>query len=71
MKIYKVGSRNDDNEHTGYKFHTSKRAARADWRESANVDGPQEEDFNEYEVPLTKARIIAFLNSHASHPDNG
>jgi hypothetical protein len=71
MKFYSVHRTTEAGASAGYEWFTSKRkadAAATKWR----TDNPDETaTVGEWEIEPTKAGILAALNLHASHPDNG
>lgn len=75
MKIYQISFRGPDGsvvagEHRGYFYASSKRDIARIKRENTNVDN-QVDDIRVYNVEISKRGILAALNRHGGHPDNG
>lgn len=69
MKIYRNSYRGkDDGEHKGYDYFASEREAAHAARDMADEF---ETETDSFDVPKTKNGIIAALNRHGGHPDNG
>jgi hypothetical protein len=69
VKLYKVSYRTKDGEHAGFSYHTSMEEAGKAARGGRAADHSTE--INSIDVVQTKVGIVAALNFHASHPDNG
>lgn len=72
MTIYKVHHRSNTGMSLGFSFH----ANRVDANDSKAVSPIEDEDdflkdVQEIDISLSKKAVIAALNNHASHPDNG
>jgi len=71
VKFYQVCTTTEGGNSAGSEFFTSKAEAEKAARKFRR-DEPQEfARVNEIDVTPTKAGILAALNRHASHPDNG
>lgn len=73
MKIYKVPKRDykpSSDEHTGYFYTTSKREANKFFKENG-ADPTIGDEIEELTLAMNKWDVVRFLNTHASHPDNG
>jgi hypothetical protein len=70
MIIYKVPTRGDGDEHSGYSYHFSKREAKNKFKESG-ASTERGDEVEELELAMNKHDILRFLNLHCAHPDNG
>jgi len=72
MKIFKVPKRAmiDNDEHEGYFYTTSKSEAKTFFKGNG-ADEKVGDKIEEISVAMNKHDLIAFLNIHCSHPDNG
>lgn len=68
MKVYKVHLGYDHDAHRGYSYHTSKSEADKDIRENKEFDAALHDTF---ELRLGKVEVLAALNQHGAHRDNG
>lgn len=76
MRFYKVEYLGENVQSLGCSWHTSRREAERAAKESIGA-GDHDEPITEkpeievVEIKPTKAGILAALNTHAVHPDNG
>ena len=72
MKIYQNSYTNEEGEHAGYEWFTSKAEANRVWvarhRAGEMIDGDQSVRALTVEVAPRKAGLIRLLNQHASYP---
>lgn len=76
MTIWKNTYRGAGNDSRGFSFHATRKEAKAQARAAIEATKGQEEATETTETekltfPATKARIIAALNRHGGHNDNG
>ena len=73
MRLYKNSYYNHEEGSQGYSFHSSKAKAKAAAAEFNRREKYNECDFiaEPIDVEPTRAGILAALNRHASHNDNG
>lgn len=69
MTIYKISTRHNFDEHSGYYFYSA--LAEAKKEQCRQKKNGCQCDIEKVEVAPTKKGIISALNRHASHPDNG
>ncbi len=67
MKIWKVSTRGEDDEHRGYSYFRTKHEAEQD----PDAHSGEYSEIEIIVVEVSAAGILAALNLHASHPDNG
>lgn len=73
MRLYRVGARDDFEEHQGYEYFSSKREA-LKYVKNFNEYAPlcaMPIEVEETTFEMTKKGIIGLLTEWASHPDNG
>ncbi len=75
MKLYRNSYRGDDDEHGGFDFHASLRAAKAArasfMRLAASSQVERTCRIEPIEIKPTKAGIMKALNKFGGHADNG
>ena len=74
MKFYKLHLRADAGVSFGFNYFTSRHEAERtarDWMAESKEPGDCDANVVEIEVTPTKLGILAALNQHARHPDNG
>jgi hypothetical protein len=71
MKFYQVCKTTEAGNSAGCWFFTSKSAAEKAARDFRHDNPDEFANVCEIAIELTRAGILAALNRHASHPDNG
>lgn len=70
VKLFRVAYLVEGGQSGGFTWLSSLAAATRAAKEGA-VEGEQEPTIEEHTVKLTKGGVLAFLNTYASHADNG
>lgn len=74
MKIYKVDKRSHQESSQGFTYHSSKAEANKSMAEFKRISGSDfnpDSEIEEIEIEISGKGIIAALNAHGSHNDNG